>query len=156
MSQVLLEQGDLALLDEPIAQSLLTSKVPARLAYTWRDGTPRVVAMWFHWDGRQIVMASPPKAPKLKVLGERPEVALTVDDGSAFPYKELLMRGKAELQPWEGIVPEYALAAKRYLGEEAAATWLAQMEGTPAVRIAVTPTWVGLIDFVSRMPSALT
>jgi hypothetical protein len=156
VSQVLLEQGDPALLHEPIAEALLASKQPARLAYTWRDGTPRVVAIWFHWDGRQIVMVSPPKAPKLKVLGERPDVALTIDDSSAMPYKELLIRGKAELQPWDDIVPEYALAAERYLGEEAAATWLAQLKGTPAVRIAVTPTWVGLIDFVSRMPSALT
>ena len=156
MSRTLLEQGDVALLDEPIAQALLTSKVPARLAYTWRDGTPRVVAIWFHWDGRQIVMASPPKAPKLKVLGERPDVALTIDDSSGFPYKELLIRGKAELQPWDDVVPEYALASRRYLGEEAAATWLAQLKGAPMVRVAVTPTWVGLIDFVSRMPSALT
>jgi hypothetical protein len=156
VSQALLEQGDLALLEDPIAQALLTSKQPARLAYTWRDGTPRVVAIWFHWDGRQVVMASPPKAPKLKVLGERPHVALTIDDSSAFPYKELLIRGDAELQPSNDVVPEYALAAKRYLGEEGAATWLTQLQGTPMTRIAVTPTWVGLIDFVSRMPSALT
>lgn len=156
MSQLLLEQGDLALLKDPIAEELLRSKQLARLAYNWRDGTPRAVAIWFHWDGRQIVMASPPRAPKLKVLGERPEVALVIDDPSIFPWKELTIRGRAELQPWQGIVPEYVLAAKRYLGEEQATAWLDRLEGTSQVRIGVTPTWVGLIDFQSRMPSAMT
>ncbi|HLG75712.1 MAG TPA: hypothetical protein VKX46_04820 [Ktedonobacteraceae bacterium] len=37
------KQGDLSLLQHPIAQTLLHSAIPARLAYTWKDGTPRVV-----------------------------------------------------------------------------------------------------------------
>lgn len=41
-------QGDLALLNDPIAQALLQSTIPARLAYSWTDGTPRVVPIWFH------------------------------------------------------------------------------------------------------------
>ena len=44
-------QGDLALLDDPVAQTLLQSTIPARLAYSWTDGTPRVVPIWFHWTG---------------------------------------------------------------------------------------------------------
>jgi Pyridoxamine 5'-phosphate oxidase len=155
VSQVLLEQGDLALLKDPVAEELLHSTQPARLAYTWRDGTPRVVAIWFHWDGRQIVMATPVRAPKLKVLPDRPDVALVIDDASSWPNRELMIRGRAELQPWQGIVPEYALAAKRYLGEEQAEAMLAGITEVPSVRIAVTPTWAGIIDFESRWPSAL-
>ena len=34
---------DLSQLDNPVAQQLLSSTAPARLAYTWSDGTPRVV-----------------------------------------------------------------------------------------------------------------
>src|SRR5579863_7589056 len=60
------QQGDLSLLQHPAAQELLHSKIPARLAYVWTDGTPRVIPIWFHWNGRDIVMATPPKAPKLK------------------------------------------------------------------------------------------
>ena len=37
------QQGDLALLNHPVAQDLLHSTNPARLAYSWHDGTPRVV-----------------------------------------------------------------------------------------------------------------
>ena len=155
MSQVLSKQGDLALLEDPIAAELLRSRQPARLAYTWRDGTPRVGAMWFHWDGRQVVFATPVRAPKLKVLGERPDVAIVIDEAATYPYHELTIRGRAELQPWEGVVPEYALAAKRYLGEEQGEAWVAGVQDLRTVRIAVTPAWVGLLDFEERMPSAL-
>ena len=31
------------ILSDPVAQDLLTSRIPARLAYCWKDGTPRVV-----------------------------------------------------------------------------------------------------------------
>ena len=73
------EQGDLALLDDPVAQELLHSTNLARLAYTWRDGTPRVVPIWFHWDGEAIVLGSPPNAPKVNVLPDNSKVALTID-----------------------------------------------------------------------------
>lgn len=42
------KQGSLALLNDPVAQRLLQSTNPARLAYVWKDGTPRVVPIWFH------------------------------------------------------------------------------------------------------------
>jgi Pyridoxamine 5'-phosphate oxidase len=150
------EQGDLSLLEHPVAQELLSSKIPARLAYIWTDGTPRVVPIWFHWTGRELVLATPPKAPKLKALQKNPKVAVTID-GNDFPHKVLQIRGKARLDTVEGIVPEYALAAERYFGKEQAQAWLAQLRGmVPSmVRIAVTPEWVGILDFQTRFPSAL-
>src|SRR5580765_8949611 len=99
------KQGDLSLLQHPDAQALLVSKIPARLAYVWTDGTPRVVPIWFHWNGKELVMASPPKAPKLKALAKNPKVALTIDNNS-FPHKVLLIRGTASLQQVNGVVPE--------------------------------------------------
>src|ERR1700685_3664637 len=98
------KQGDLGLLQHPASQELLASKIPARLAYVWTDGTPRVVPIWFHWDGKDFVMASPPKAPKLRALAKNKKVALTIDDNS-FPHKVLLVRGTARLETVEGIVP---------------------------------------------------
>ncbi|HUM04837.1 MAG TPA: pyridoxamine 5'-phosphate oxidase family protein [Terriglobales bacterium] len=150
------KQGSLDLLQHPVAQELLRSKIPARLAYVWMDGTPRVVPIWFHWNGCEIVMATPPKAPKLKALTRNPKVSLTIDD-NAFPHGVLLVRGTARTEPVEGIVPEYALAADRYFGAEAAAAWLKQLSGlVPSmVRITITPEWVGLLDFKTRFPSAL-
>ena len=88
------EQGDVSLLQHPSSQILLHSKIPARLAYVATDGTPRVVPIWFHWNGADIVMASPPKAPKLKSLAANPKVSLTIDENE-FPHKVLLIRGTA-------------------------------------------------------------
>jgi hypothetical protein len=150
------KQGDLALLQEPTARELLQSNIPARLAYVWTDGTPRVVPIWFHWDGSKVVMGTPPKAPKLKALEKNPKVALTIDD-NAFPHKVLLIRGTARLDKLDGIVPEYAAAAERYFGPQAGRAWLKQLGGmvSSMVRITVTPEWVGLLDFQKRFPSAL-
>jgi len=150
------KQGDLDLLQHPASQHLLQSKIPARLAYVWTDGSPRVVPIWFHWNGREVVMASPPKAPKLKALAKNPKVALTIDNNE-FPHKVLLVRGTAKLETVKGVVPEYATAAERYFGPEQGKSWVGQLASMiqEMVRITVTPEWVGLLDFQSRFPSAL-
>jgi hypothetical protein len=150
------KQGDLSLLEHPASQELLRSKIPARFAYIWTDDTPRVIPIWFHWNGREIVMATPPKAPKLKALAKNPKVSLTIDDNT-FPHKVLLIRGSARLDSVEGIVPEYAAAAERYFDTELAKAWLGQLRTlvSSMVRITITPEWVGLLDFQTRFPSAL-
>ena len=51
--------SDVTLLDDPVARELLDSTQVARLAYTWTDGTPRVVPLWFHYDGEVITIRSP-------------------------------------------------------------------------------------------------
>lgn len=150
-------QGDLELLQHPVSQELLRSKIPARLAYVWTDGTPRVVPIWFHWSGKKFVMATPPKAPKLKALKKNPKVSFTIDDNT-FPHKVLLVRGIARLENVAGIVPEYAAAAERYFGPEQGQAWIKQIGGmvSSMVRITITPEWVGLLDFQTRFPSALS
>jgi hypothetical protein len=110
------QQGDLALLADPVAQQLLASRIPARLAYTWHDGSPRVVPIWFHWNGSEIVMAGPTDAPKVAALRANPRVALTIDDASNWPYRVLLLRGEARIETVAGVAPEYAAAAERYFG----------------------------------------
>jgi hypothetical protein len=120
------KQGDLELLQHPASKELLESKIPARLAYVWTDGTPRVIPIWFHWNGRDLILATPPKAPKLKALTKNPKVSLTIDD-NVFPHKVLLIRGTARLQTVDGIVPEYATAAERYFGPEQGQAWVKQL-----------------------------
>jgi len=150
------KQGGLDLLQHPASKNLLQSTIPARLAYIGMDGAPRVVPIWFHWTGREFVMGTPPKAPKVKALAKNPKVALTVDDDT-FPHKVLLVRGTAQLQTVKGIVPEYAMAAERYFGAEQGKAWLTQLSSMvqDMVRIGITPEWVGLLDFQTRFPSAL-
>ena len=149
-------QGSLELLNDPIAQELLRSTMPARLAYTWPDGTPRVVPIWFHWTGEEVVMGGPPDAPKMHALQVNPAVALTID-GDAWPYKVLLLRGQARVEIVEGLPAEYAAAARRYFGEEQGDAWVAQVGQllSQGGRIAVRPDWVSIIDFQTRFPSAI-
>lgn len=150
------KQGDLSLLQHPTSRELLESKIPARLAYIWTDNTPRVVPIWFHWNGKELVIGTPPKAPKLKALAKNPKVSLTID-GNEFPHKVLLVRGTARMETVEGVVPEYALAAERYFGPEQGRAWVKQLGGmvSSMVRVTITPEWVGLLDFKTRFPSAL-
>ncbi|MDP9222191.1 MAG: pyridoxamine 5'-phosphate oxidase family protein [Actinomycetota bacterium] len=158
-----LRQGDLHLLDTELAQQLLHSAIPARMAFVWTDGSPRVVPTWFHWTGSELVMATYVAGPdigirhpatRLAALRANPAVALTIDTDT-FPPQSLTIRGQARITEIEGIAEEYAAAAHRYLGDESAAGMLASLDqpGTRQARIAVRPTWVGLLDFVSRRPS---
>src|SRR3981081_3858987 len=150
------KQGELQLLQHPASKELLLSTIPARLAYVWTDGTPRVVPVWFHWNESEFVIATPPKAPKLKALAKRPKVALTIDDNT-FPHKVLLVRGTARMETLKGVVPEYALAAERYFGSEQGKAWVKQMGSMiqEMVRITITPEWVGLLDLHTGVPRAL-
>jgi Pyridoxamine 5'-phosphate oxidase len=150
------KQGGLALLNDPVAQELLRSTSPARLAYVWRDGTPRVVPIWFHWSGKEIVLGTPPKAPKVRALSPNAKVALSID-GNAWPYKVLQIRGTAHVETVSGVVPEYALAAERYFGSEQGRAWVKQVGGmfSQMARIVVKPEWVAILDFEKRFPSAI-
>jgi hypothetical protein len=151
------ELSTASVLEDPVAVELLHSTEPARLAYTWTDGTPRVVPIWFHWDGQRLVFGSPADAPKVAVLRKRPDVAVTIDRGGAFPYKVLLLRGVADVQDVDGIVPEYASSAYRYFGEDQGGAWLEMVGqiGMRMVSVSVTPQWARVLDFETRFPSAL-
>ena len=156
-------QGDLRLLESDLAKRLLTSTIPARYAYTALDGTPRILASWFEWTGEEIVLPTFISAPhvshavyRVRALRANPDVAVTVDT-EAFPPEVLSIRGRTEITEVDGVAPEYARAAHRYLGSEEATDYLAQLDhpSTRMARIAVRPTWVGLLDFQTRLPSAL-
>ncbi|MCB0061533.1 MAG: pyridoxamine 5'-phosphate oxidase family protein [Caldilineaceae bacterium] len=150
------KQGDLAYLNDPVAQRLLQSTIPARFAYNWHDGTPRVVPIGFHWNGAEIVLGTPPDAPKMKALKDGDPVALTIDSDTQ-PYKVLLIRGAIRIDVVQGIAPEYAAMCNRVMGEEGGAAWLAQLAPIcPRMnRIFILPSWVGILDFETRFPSAI-
>jgi hypothetical protein len=156
-------QGDHGLRDAEAARALLSSTVPARFAYLALDGTPRVVPTWFHWTGDELVMPAFISAPhvahpavRIRALRTHPRVAVTIDtDG--FPPAVLSLRGDVTVTDVTGVAPEYALAAYRYLGEDAGREYLASLDdpATWMARITLRPLWVSLIDFQTRYPSTL-
>ena len=158
-----LRQGDLGLLASEVARGLLSSRIPARFAYIAGDGTPRVLATWFHWTGEVLAMPTFLSAPhvrhaagRLRALRANPDVAVMIDT-ETFPPEVLTIRGRVTISEVDGVPPEYASAARRYLGDEAAAEYIAQIDqpGTRMARIDLRPSWVGVLDFQSRLPSAL-
>jgi hypothetical protein len=159
-----LPQGDPRLLETEVAKRLLASTTPARVAYVARDGTPRVVPSWFHWTGDELVMPTYIRAPhitrpahRLAALQANPAVAVTIDTNTE-PPDVLLLRGRVTITEVDGVVPEYAIEARRRLPGDVADQLLGmvgQPGATTMARIALRPTWVGVLDFRTRMPSVI-
>jgi hypothetical protein len=149
------KQGDVSLLQHPVAQTLLQSNIPARFAYTWRDGTPRVIPIGYHWNGQEFVLATAPDSPKMKVLKDGAKVALTIDSAE-FPPKVLLVRGTVvRTDTVEGLAPEYIAMLRRTMSEQDQRTIIEQ---APTIfpqqaRVFIRPDWVALQDFETRLPN---
>lgn len=150
------KQGDLTLLDHPVAKELLQSSLPARFAYIRSDGTPDVVPIGFHWNGSEVVLGTFPDSVKMHAIRNGDKVALTIDT-DALPYKVLRIRGSARTDLVDGIAPEYESMTLRTLGDEAGRGWIEQIRPiTPNMaRIFVTPEWVCVQDFQTRFPNEL-
>ena len=145
-------------MEDPVAQRLLGSANPARLAYVARDGTPRVVPVGFHWNGTAIVIGTLPGSAKVGALRARPEVALTIDTSPPqWPPNVLLIRGVAEVSLVDGVFPEYVAGARKVTPAEEFPAWEAGVRSLydRMARIDVTPTWVRIHDFVTRLPRAV-
>ena len=155
MTTAAVPQGDLALLESAVTQELLHKDIPARLAYTASDGTPRVLPINHWWTGSELVMATFTGAAKVRALRRHPAVAITIDTADAPPHV-LLLRGDAVVTDVDGIVGEYELMMRRGMPADDADTYFDQLRADSARmhRIAVRPTWVGVLDFETRFPGA--
>jgi hypothetical protein len=149
-------RGDLALLDHPVAQELFQARIPARVAYTALDGTPRVVPMQFHWTGDAVVVNCWPDDPKVAALQARPAVALTIDTAEP-PFRVVQLRGTATVDVVDGPPPEMLAASTRYMGPEAGEAWVEQAArlSPHMVRIGIRPSWVDVLDFELRLPGGM-
>ncbi|MEU2237786.1 pyridoxamine 5'-phosphate oxidase family protein [Streptomyces sp. NPDC033754] len=144
------------ILNRPVSRELLARDI-TRLAYVAEDGTPRAIPIGFVWNGAEIVMCTPPNAPKLASLRRNPAVALTIDT-EVHPPKILLLRGRAELDLVEGIPDEFLQSNGAYtMTPEQRVEWEAEVRAlyVEMVRIVVTPTWAKMIDFETTLPSAV-
>ena len=132
---------------DPVAQRLLTSGIPARLAYLGTDGTPRAVPLVQHFDGRSIVLATPAGAPKVAALQASPAVALTIDT-EGHPPVALLVRGTTSVTFVDGVVPEFLEANRRRFPVEDFDAVEQQLRAafTRMARIEITPTWAKVLD----------
>jgi hypothetical protein len=127
---------------------MLNSRIPARVAYVTGSGEPRVVPLWFHWDGTDLVIATFNGSAKLRHLRTGDRIAVSIDT-EQFPYVALQIRGRVTVTPQDGVVLEYRFAARRYLGDDGEA-FVAGIQPPPAMtRIALHPEWARMMDMRS-------
>jgi hypothetical protein len=148
-------QGDTRLLEDPTARRLLASTELARVAYPAKDGTPRVIPMLSTGMAPSSCCRRLPAAIRSPVR-RHPAIAVTIDTKGP-PPEVVQLRGSAETVDLGGIAPEYALAQRRYYGDEQgrANTEQVAQSGAAMTRIVLRPEWVGMLDFQSRFPGAL-
>ncbi len=144
------------ILNDPLAQELLRSNIPARLAYTGRDGAPRAIPIAFHWTGQEFVICTPPHAAKVRALQANPQVALTIDT-TTFPPHVMLVRGTASVEVVDGVPSEYLAGSKKIVGEEGFPAFEEQVRTLylKMARITIVPEWAKLLDFETRLPRAV-
>jgi hypothetical protein len=146
-------------LNQPEAKRLLTDAPLLRLAYNGTDDTPRVIPIGYFWNGSQIMICTATTSPKVRALGQRPDVAITIDEGSTpADSKALLIRGTATLETVDGVPDEYIAGARKVMAPEQIPPFQQACEHMyeQMVRITIEPTWARFFDFgASRMPGFL-
>lgn len=137
-------QGDVSLLNDPVAQRMLQSKTPACFVYNWSDGTPRVAPIGFHWNGAEIVLGTPVDAPKMKAL----------HDGADHRQRHDALQRPADSRPGAyRRCRRHCAGVRRHVqpcdGEAGTQEWLANLRpmSPQMARIFIKPTWVGILDF---------
>jgi hypothetical protein len=142
-------------LSDPLAQELMQSSIPARLAYLGPDGFPRDPD-WFPLERCSVRAVTVPHAPKVSALKANPKVAFTVDT-NAFPPHVLLVRGTAAIDIVDGVPPEYLAASRKVVGPDQWDAFEAQVRAMykRMARIKITPLWAKLLDFQTRFPTPI-
>jgi hypothetical protein len=144
------------IMNKDYSAQLLSSSIPARLAYVGLDGDPRVVPIGFFWTGKQLLMFTVPKAAKVRALETNPRVSITIDT-DRFPPHVLLIRGSASLELVDGVPVEYLDASRKMVPAEQFDGWAAGVKQLyqQMVRITITPDWAKLLDFETTIPKAV-
>ena len=92
----------------------------ARLA-TSDDNRPRVLPMWFWWDGTDLWMETSPTFANYRILQGNQRAAITVDEAlSGLAMRAVLMRGRIEIieAPLEDVMATVRRIHQRYLSPE--------------------------------------
>ena len=99
-----------------------------------------------------------PVSAKVAALRANPAVALTIDTRPpAWPPNVLLVRGTAAVTLVAGVFPAYVAGAKRLTPAGEFPNWEAGVHALydQMARIDITPTWVKIQDFETRIPQAV-
>lgn len=144
-------------LNHPGAQELLASATVARLAYTGKDGFPRVIPIGFYWDGEAVVVCTAPISPKVAAMSAQPNVALTIDTETT-PPTSMLIRGLATIDTVDGVPDDFVRASTKGMDQAQIQQIEPQVRSSykQMARISITPNWARFYDFgADRVPGFL-
>jgi nitroimidazol reductase NimA-like FMN-containing flavoprotein (pyridoxamine 5'-phosphate oxidase superfamily) len=101
-------------------ERFLARPLIARLATSDED-RPRVLPMWFWWDGTDFWMETSPTFANYRVLRRNSHAALTIDEAlSGLAMRAVVMRGRVEIvdAPLEVVMATVRRIHGRYLSPE--------------------------------------
>lgn len=114
----------------------------ARLATSDHD-RPRVLPMWYVWDGTDLWMETSPTFANARILRRNPHAAVTVDESlGGFGLRAVVMRGSVELvdAPLDKVLEVVRRIYAQYLSpEERASPTGQEMLATGHLLIRFTP-----------------
>jgi hypothetical protein len=144
-----------AVLTDPVTVELVERATLMRVAYTGRDGAPRVVPVGYLLRDGRFTFCTTPISAKTAALRADPRVAITVD--TADPLCCLFVRGTAEVEVVPGVPDDYLEYSLRTMPAEQHAGFEAQVRGLydEMARIVITPTFARLNDFQRTAPRAI-
>jgi nitroimidazol reductase NimA-like FMN-containing flavoprotein (pyridoxamine 5'-phosphate oxidase superfamily) len=104
----------------PGMDAFLARPLIARLATSDRD-RPRVLPMWYLWDGAELWMETSPTFANARILRANPNAAVTIDEAlDGFRLRAVVMRGTVELveTPHDRVLEVVRSIYQRYLSRE--------------------------------------
>ncbi len=121
-------------------RSFLAADPPhtGKVAFTAKDGSPRVVPIWFIVEGDELVFNTGAETLKGRAFARDPRVALCVDDERA-PFSFVTVRGEVGLSDDPAEVRRTAAAiGGRYMGA-ARAEEFGERNGVPGELVVRLP-----------------
>jgi nitroimidazol reductase NimA-like FMN-containing flavoprotein (pyridoxamine 5'-phosphate oxidase superfamily) len=107
-------------MSRPAMDAFLSRPLIARLATSDNDH-PRVLPMWYLWDGTDLWMETSPTFANTRILRRNPNAAVTIDESlGGFRLRAVVMRGTVELveAPRERVMEMVGSIYARYLSRE--------------------------------------
>ncbi len=123
---------------------LLNLALPAHLATLDPAGFPRITPIWFLWEDGIFYMSSGEERRHVHDLARDPRAGLciAIEEGQkkagSRPYRQIIVRGYAQVQPDTDERWARKLILK-YITGQAGALWAQQGAGKPLAVIALRP-----------------